>query len=29
VALRPEAELDGVTTDGVIDTVLNTVPVPR
>jgi len=27
--LRPEAELDGVTSDGVIDGVLATVPVPR
>ena len=27
--LRPEAELDGVTTDGVLDSVLSSVPVPR
>jgi MoxR-like ATPase len=27
--LRPEAELDGVTTDAVLDGVLSTVPVPR
>ena len=27
--LRPEAELDGVTADGVLDSVLATVPVPR
>jgi MoxR-like ATPase len=27
--LRPEAELDGVTADGVLDGVLATVPVPR
>jgi MoxR-like ATPase len=29
VQLRPEAELEGVTTDGVLDTVLAAVPVPR
>ncbi len=29
VALRPEAELEGVTADSVLDTVLATVPVPR
>jgi MoxR-like ATPase len=29
VALRPEAELEGVTSDAVIDGVLTTVPVPR
>ncbi len=29
VALRPEAELEGVTADGVLDGVLATVPVPR
>ena len=29
VAVRPEAELEGVTADGVLDTVLNAVPVPR
>jgi MoxR-like ATPase len=29
VQLRPEAELEGVTTDGVLDGVLSTVPVPR
>ena len=29
IALRPEAELDGVTADGVLDGVLATVPVPR
>jgi MoxR-like ATPase len=29
VAVRPEAELDGVTADGVLDNVLATVPVPR
>ena len=29
VALRPEAELEGVTTDSVIESVLATVPVPR
>jgi MoxR-like ATPase len=29
VALRPEAELEGVTADGVLDQVLTTVPVPR
>ncbi|MGH8777338.1 MAG: AAA family ATPase [Jiangellaceae bacterium] len=29
VALRPEAELEGVTADAVLDTVLSTVPVPR
>ena len=27
--LRPEAELDGVTADSVVDGVLATVPVPR
>jgi MoxR-like ATPase len=27
--LRPEAELDGMTTDGVLDSVLASVPVPR
>jgi MoxR-like ATPase len=29
IALRPEAELEGVTADGVLDGVLATVPVPR
>ncbi len=29
IGLRPESELDGVTTDGVLDSVLATVPVPR
>jgi MoxR-like ATPase len=29
VQLRPEAELEGVTVDGVLDTVLTAVPVPR
>jgi MoxR-like ATPase len=29
ISLRPEAELDGVTADGVLDGVLATVPVPR
>jgi MoxR-like ATPase len=29
VSLRPEAELDGVTADGVLDGILTTVPVPR
>ena len=29
IRLRPEAELDGVTTDGVVDGVLASVPVPR
>jgi MoxR-like ATPase len=29
VQLRPEAELEGVTVDGVLDTVLSAVPVPR
>ncbi len=29
VGLRPESELDGVTSDGVLDSVLATVPVPR
>jgi MoxR-like ATPase len=29
VTLRPEAELEGVTADSVLDTVLATVPVPR
>ncbi|HVF19161.1 MAG TPA: MoxR family ATPase [Mycobacteriales bacterium] len=29
VAVRPEAELEGVTPDGVLDTVLASVPVPR
>jgi MoxR-like ATPase len=29
VTLRPEAELEGVTADAVLDTVLATVPVPR
>ncbi len=29
VAVRPEAELEGVTADGVLDTVLASVPVPR
>jgi MoxR-like ATPase len=29
VSVRPEAELDGVTADGVLDGVLATVPVPR
>ncbi len=29
IALRPEAQLEGVTTDGVLDGVLATVPVPR
>ena len=29
VSLRPEAELEGVTTDAVIESILATVPVPR
>ncbi|HSI93010.1 MAG TPA: MoxR family ATPase [Jiangellaceae bacterium] len=29
ISLRPEAELEGVTPDSVLDTVLSTVPVPR
>jgi MoxR-like ATPase len=29
VSLRPEAELEGVTPDGVLDGVLAAVPVPR
>ena len=29
VAVRPEAELEGVTAEGVLDQVLATVPVPR
>ena len=29
IALRPEAELEGATTDGVLDGILSTVPVPR
>ena len=29
VALRPEAELEGVTADSVIESILATVPVPR
>jgi MoxR-like ATPase len=29
VAVRPEAELEGVTADGVLDTVLASVPAPR
>jgi MoxR-like ATPase len=29
IALRPEAELEGATTDGVLDSVLAAVPVPR
>ena len=29
VSLRPEAELEGVTGDGVLDGVLASVPVPR
>jgi MoxR-like ATPase len=29
LSLRPEAELDGVTADGVLDGVLAAVPVPR
>ncbi len=29
VVLRPEAELEGVTPDSVLETVLSTVPVPR
>jgi MoxR-like ATPase len=29
IALRPEAELEGATTDGVLDSVLASVPVPR
>ena len=29
VQLRPEAELEGVTADGVLDGVLAAVPVPR
>jgi MoxR-like ATPase len=29
VSVRPEAELEGVTADGVLDTVLGSVPVPR
>jgi MoxR-like ATPase len=29
VQLRPEAELEGVTVDAVLDSVLDAVPVPR
>ncbi|GLU49661.1 AAA family ATPase [Nocardiopsis ansamitocini] len=29
IAVRPEAELEGATTDGVLDSVLSSVPVPR
>ncbi len=29
ISIRPEAELEGITADAVIETVLNTVPVPR
>jgi MoxR-like ATPase len=29
IALRPEAQIEGVTPDGVLDGVLATVPVPR
>ena len=29
VRLRPEAELEGVSTDAVLEAVLNTVPTPR
>jgi MoxR-like ATPase len=29
VMLRPEAELEGATTDGVLDGILASVPVPR
>jgi MoxR-like ATPase len=29
VALRPEAELEGTTADGVLDAILASVPVPR
>jgi MoxR-like ATPase len=29
VMLRPEAELEGVTADGVLDSVLASVPTPR
>jgi MoxR-like ATPase len=29
IALRPEAQIEGVTADGVLDGVLATVPVPR
>jgi MoxR-like ATPase len=29
VRLRPEAELEGVTTDAILDAVLATVPTPR
>ncbi len=29
VQLRPEAELDGVSVDAVLDSVLGSVPVPR
>ena len=29
VSLRPEAELEGVTADSVIESILATVPVPR
>jgi len=29
VQLRPEAELEGATADGVVDAVLASVPVPR
>jgi MoxR-like ATPase len=29
IAMRPEAELEGVTPDAVLETVLATVPVPR
>jgi MoxR-like ATPase len=29
IGLRPEAELEGATTDGVLDGILSSVPVPR
>jgi MoxR-like ATPase len=29
IALRPEAQIEGVTADGVLDGILATVPVPR
>jgi MoxR-like ATPase len=29
IKIRPEAELEGVTADAIIDSVLNSVPVPR
>jgi MoxR-like ATPase len=29
VIVRPEAELEGVTADGVLDGILSVVPVPR